>query len=88
MWQLPFELKLLCGVDVLVILTIQWCVSLITYTATGVCALVLGRFSGQHGDLGAGLLDELLQVDLPQLLGQQLQLVLHVLQWNTETLTH
>lgn len=57
-----------------------------TYTSTGVGgALVLGRFCRQHGDLGAGLLDELLQVDLPQLLGQLLQLVLHVLWWSTDT---
>lgn len=37
------------------------------------------RLSGQHGDLGPGLLDELLQVDLPQLFGKLLQLLLLLL---------
>lgn len=52
----------------------------ITYTRAVVGTSVLSRFSRQHSDLGASLLDELLQVNLPQLLGQLLQLVLHVLQ--------
>lgn len=47
---------------------------------TAVSTLILGGFSRQNCDLGAGLLDELLQVNLPQLFGQLLQLVLHVLQ--------
>lgn len=47
---------------------------------TAVSTFILGGFSRQHCDLGAGLLDELLQVNLPQLFGQLLQLVLHVLQ--------
>lgn len=50
-----------------------------------VSAFILSRFSWQHCDLGAGLLNELLQVNLPQLLGQLLQLVLHVLQWHSMT---
>jgi hypothetical protein len=38
------------------------------------------RLRWQHGDLGARLLDELLQVDLTQLLGELLQLLVLVLQ--------
>ena len=49
---------------------------------TAVSIFVLTGLGRQHCDLGAGLLDELLQVNLPQLLGQLLQLVLHVLQRN------
>lgn len=47
---------------------------------TVVTAFILSRLSRQHSDFGARLLDELLQVNLPQLLGQLLQLMLHVLQ--------
>lgn len=49
-------------------------------TAAAAAVLFLSRLGWQHCDLGAGLLDKLLQVNLPQLLGQQLQLMLHVLQ--------
>jgi len=45
------------------------------------------RLGGQDGDLGARLLDEVLQVDLPQLLGQLLQLLLHVLHAATPAVT-
>lgn len=51
---------------------------------TVVATFILRGFSWQHCDFGACLLDELLQVNLPQLLGQLLQLVLHVLQRNSE----
>lgn len=52
-----------------------------TFSLTAAAAvLFLSRLGWQHRDLGAGLLDKLLQVHLPQLLGQQLQLMLHVLQ--------
>ena len=44
--------------------------------------VIVSRLGRQHGDLGARLLDELLQVDLPQFLGQLLQLLLHVLHAN------
>lgn len=47
---------------------------------TVVTAFILSRLSRQHSDFGARLLDELLQVNLPQLLGQLLQIMLHVLQ--------
>lgn len=47
--------------------------------ARGWGQVVAGRLGWQHGDLCARLLDEVLQVDLPQLLGQLLQLMLHVL---------
>lgn len=47
-----------------------------------VATFILSGFSWQHRDLGARLLDELLQVNLPQLLGQLLHVVLHVLQRN------
>lgn len=50
---------------------------------TAVGTFILGGFSRQHCDLGPSLLDELLQVNLPQFLGQLLQLVLHVLQSNS-----
>lgn len=50
---------------------------------TAVAPLFLAGLSRQHRHLGAGLHDKLLQVNLSQLLGQQLQLMLHVLQWNT-----
>lgn len=53
-----------------------------TFSLTA-AALLLSGLGGQHRDLGAGLLDKLLQVHLSQLLGQQLQLMLHVLQSNT-----
>lgn len=46
------------------------------------CPHAIGSPSGmsrQHGDLGPGLLDELLQVDLPQLFGELLQLLLLLL---------
>lgn len=52
----------------------------VTFSLTGVAALFLSRLGWQHRDLGAGLLDKLLQVNLSQLLGQQLQLMLHVLE--------
>lgn len=52
-------------------------------TLTAVAPLFLAGLGWQHRDLGAGLLDKLLQVNLSQLLGQQLQLMLHVLQCNT-----
>lgn len=52
----------------------------ITYTGAVVGTSFLSRLSWQYSDLGASLLDELLQVNLPQLLGQLLQVVLHVLQ--------
>lgn len=52
----------------------------VTFSLTVVAALFLSRLGWQHRDLGAGLLDKLLQVHLSQLLGQQLQLMLHVLQ--------
>lgn len=51
-----------------------------TYTGAVVGTSFLSRFSWQYSDLGASLLDELLQVNLPQLLGQLLQVMLHVLQ--------
>lgn len=54
-----------------------------TFSLTAGAALFLSRLGWQHRDLGAGLLDKLLQVNLSQLLGQQLQLMLHVLQGNT-----
>lgn len=54
-----------------------------TFSLTVAAALFLSRLGWQHRDLGAGLLDKLLQVHLSQLLGQQLQLMLHVLQQNT-----
>lgn len=52
----------------------------LTCTATAAGAVILRGFGWQHCNLGPGLLDKLLQVHLPQLLGQLLQLVLHVLQ--------
>lgn len=52
----------------------------LTVAAAAAAALLLSRLGWQHRDLGAGLLDKLLQVNLSQLLGQQLQLTLHVLQ--------
>lgn len=51
-----------------------------TYTMTAVGSFILSGFSRQHCDLGTGLLDELLQINLPQLLSQLLQLMVHVLQ--------
>lgn len=51
-----------------------------TYAVTAVGPFVVGGLGRQHRDLGSGLLDELLQVNLPQFFGQLLQLVLHVLQ--------
>lgn len=49
-------------------------------TFTVAVSIILSGFSWQHCDLGASLLDELLQVNLPQLLRQLLQVLLHVLQ--------
>lgn len=54
----------------------------ITFTVAAEATFLVSGFSWQHCDLGAGLFDELLQVNLPQLLGQQLHIVLHVLQRN------
>ncbi len=55
----------------------------ITFTVAAVRTFIFSGFGWQHCDLGARLLDELLQVNLPQLLRQLLQLVLHVLQSNS-----
>lgn len=46
---------------------------------SAVSTFILTGFGRQHCDLGAGLLNELLQVNLPQLLGQLFKLVLHIL---------
>lgn len=54
-----------------------------TVVATFILLAGLGR---QHCDFGARLLDELLQVHLSQLLGQLLQIVLHVLQGNRKVI--
>lgn len=50
-----------------------------TYNMSAVSTFILTGFGRQHCDLGAGLLNELLQVNLPQLLGQLFKLVLHIL---------
>lgn len=45
------------------------------------CGVLSCGLSGQHGDLGASLLNELLQVDLSKLFCQLLQLLLPFLWW-------